>query len=230
MNVALSALRLTMQQIALACTAMLLSILVIALVPRPQVNPDVITHEVTQTEVLTASKLQEAYNNYLELYYRNDRRSNPVGAGVHQSAILDLAVAMKNRIEEEIDNPQSTLFREDVITGLQGSLKNAEQLTNDAIRGGTKAVLSYVDREGKRVEISVSDEELAILGLAKQQAAQTAISLPTIPSGKLEEAYLEQVSASVALTEANRDYKAARGRSDQAFILQTFIDPTGGIH
>lgn len=230
MNVALSALRLSMQQIALACTAILFSMLVIFLVPRPQVNTGVITREVTQAEMLTASNLQEAYNTYLEVYFRNDRRPYPVEAGVHQSAILDLAEAMKTRIEKEIDNPQSPLFREDIIKGLQGSLNNAEKLTNDAINGGTNAVLSYVDREGKTVEISVSDEELVILGLAKQQAVQTAISLPTIPTGKLEEAFLKQVKASVDLTEANRDYKAARGRTDQAVILQSYIDPTGGVH
>lgn len=230
MNVALSALRLSMQQIALACSVILVSLLVIVLAPRPQVNPDVITREVTKAEMITASNLQEAYNNYLEFYFRNDRRPNPVETGVHQAALLDLAEAMKTRIEKEIDTPESPLFRKDLIEGLQGSLINAENLTNDAISGGAKAVLSYVNREGKKVEISVSDEELAILGLAKQQAVQTAISLPNIPSGKLEEAYLKQVKASVDLTKANRDYKAARGRTDQAVIIQSYIDPSGGVH
>ena len=225
--------RLTLQQIAIACSILLVSLLIIIFDPFHSPSPQgVVTQQFTKEQVQASENLRESWNQGLEYYYRVDRTASPKDKdmGLHQKAVLKVSSSMKNRIADAVDDPESPLYRVNETTALLGSASNAEELVNTGIAGGTQAVLTYIDRDGVKREIAISDEELILLGSAKQQAAMAAIALPVEPKARVADAWLQQIRLNRQTSQALRDHKRSIGRDDLAQAIHLYIDPIGGIH
>ena len=226
-----------LQQIAIAASILLASILIIASQPfRTQTPYGAVIPQATQEQVVSSENLQEAWNTYLKDYFDNDRTPTPYQMGIQQQIIRSVASGMQNRVKLAAQDPESALYRVPEHQAILGAIANAQDLANDATVGGTQAKLVYTNRDGKRVELAVSDEELKALAIVKHQAAHTALIFDRDLGGDTDGVWLLELANSRAVLESYRDMERANNRADIALDVQRSIDPTalitmdGGIH
>jgi len=226
-----------LQQISIAASILFASILIVAMQPfRSQVPYGAVIPQITQEQAQTSDNLQQAWNTYLKDYFDNDRTPSPTQMGIHQQIISSVASSMKDRVKDASTNPESPLYRVPEHQAILGAIANAQDLANDATVGGTQAKIIYVNREGRRVELAVSDEELKAFAIVKHQAAHTALVFDRDLGGDTDGVWLKELANSRKVLEGYRDLERANNRSDIAFDVQRSIDPTititmdGGVH
>lgn len=236
MDFTLAQFKFNLQQIAIAASILFASILIIASQPfHSQVPYGAAIRQVTQEQIVSSGNLQEAWNAYLRDYFDNDRTPNPQEMGIHQQIIRSVASGMQNRVKLAAQDPGSLLYRVPEHQAILGAITNAQNLAHDAIVGATQAKIVYTNRDGKRVEIGVSDEELQAFAILKHQAAHTALVFDRGLGGDTDGAWLQELANSRRVLESYRDLERANNRADIALDVQRSLDPTlitmdGGIH
>lgn len=225
-----------LQQMAIAASLLCVSIFIIISQPfRTPMPPGAVNSQLTPDQVEASEGLQLTWNEYLENYYRNDRRPIPTEMGIHQQIVSAVASGINNRVAEAIRDPDSAAFRMQEHQVILGSIHNTQKMADNAGIGGTQASLSYTDSEGNKVEIAVSDEELQAFAALKHQALHAALVMERDPGGDIDAAWLKETSLSRRVLAAFRNVKYANNRKDIARDVQMYIDPTvismdGSVH
>lgn len=146
----------------------------------------------------TRQQLKATLWQIAEERFRADYGDIPQNSGILQKLVFAQAAELKFRVSREIGDPKSKNYRVPEAQLYTNLSAEAARRMAQAASGSVRFQLVATDSDtGKKQLLEIGPQELAILAVAKDTAAQLAQHAPVLPSVRLLEV-AEDVTAQIA--------------------------------